>query len=89
MNGILKRDNLDHPDLGFAILPEYEGHSYAFEASDAVINWVRSQKIAPILYSMTLPSNQRSINLIERLGFKPEGTTVNQGSEVLLFKLEL
>ena len=33
--GILKRDFLDHADLGFALMPEYRGVGYALEAAQA------------------------------------------------------
>ena len=35
--GIVKRDGLSTPDLGFAMLPEMEGQGFATEASDFVI----------------------------------------------------
>ena len=37
MCGLVKRDNLPHPDLGYAFLPEYFGHGYAFEATQACL----------------------------------------------------
>ena len=33
MCGILKRDHLEYPDLGFAFLPQYRAQGYAYEAS--------------------------------------------------------
>lgn len=33
--GLLKRDALESPDIGFAFLSAYEGHGYAYEAASA------------------------------------------------------
>jgi len=33
MSGLIKRNYLEHPDIGFAFLPGYTGHGYAFEIS--------------------------------------------------------
>jgi ribosomal-protein-alanine N-acetyltransferase len=35
--GILKRDTLEHADIGFALLPQYFGKAYAYEAASAVL----------------------------------------------------
>src|ERR1043166_3210050 len=35
MCGILKRDTLPHPDIGFAFLPRYWNKGYAFESAAA------------------------------------------------------
>lgn len=35
--GLLKREALDYPDLGYAFLPEFWGKGYAMEAADAIL----------------------------------------------------
>ena len=37
--GLFKRENLEHPDIGFAALPEYYGKGYTVEAARAVMDW--------------------------------------------------
>src|SRR6478736_8102385 len=37
MCGILKRDSLENPDIGFALLPEFVGKGYAFEIALATV----------------------------------------------------
>ena len=39
--GLLKRDFLDHPDLGYAFLARHHGQGYAHEAATAVLRHAR------------------------------------------------
>src|SRR5438132_1673522 len=43
MCGILRRDYLEIPDIGFAFLPEYHGQGFAYEVANATINYAREQ----------------------------------------------
>lgn len=74
MCGILKRDELEYPDIGYAFLPEFWGKGYAGEASEAVlINAVDIHKLNTIL-AVTHPNNKASNNLLSRIGFKHTGS---------------
>lgn len=66
--GLVQRDYLDAPDLGFGFLPEVHGQGYAYEAAAAVIVWAQRQGWFE-LYGVTMPTNQRSIQLLTKLGF--------------------
>src|SRR5688572_17437404 len=37
MCGLLKRDALEHVDLGFAFMPDYRRQGYAFESASSVL----------------------------------------------------
>jgi [ribosomal protein S5]-alanine N-acetyltransferase len=67
---LIKREYLQHHDIGFAFLPEYSGKGYAFEASSAVINELSKIAIHSVLMAITVKDNSSSINLLERLGFR-------------------
>ena len=67
MCGLLKREELPDPDIGFALLPDYWNKGFAFEAAAAVLQDAR-QKLDRIL-AITTPHNAASIALLERLGF--------------------
>ncbi|NOQ72162.1 MAG: GNAT family N-acetyltransferase [Crocinitomix sp.] len=69
MCGLVKRDTLDSPDLGFAILPDYEGLGYVFEASQLTLDFAKETLQLPEILAITSPTNIRSQNLLERLGF--------------------
>ncbi len=70
--GLIKRDNLDDVDLGFAFLEKFRGQGYAGEASEAVLadawNRLRLKRIVAIIS----PENVASAALLERLGFRFE-----------------
>ena len=67
--GFLKRAELENPDFGFALLPEFMGFGYAFESSQAVLGYGISQFDFEVLDAVTTPENLRSIRLLEKLGF--------------------
>ena len=68
--GILRRDGLDAPDLGFAFLPEYRGQGYAFEAATAILSDAQTTHKLSRLLAITHPDNAASIALLGRLGFR-------------------
>jgi RimJ/RimL family protein N-acetyltransferase len=70
MSGILRRDNLEHPDIGFALLPEYQSQGYAFEIADAVLKYGKSDLQISTIFAITLPRNLKSIRLLERIGLR-------------------
>ena len=72
MCGLLKRDNLEHVDLGFAFLARYQGLGYAREAAAAALAEARSLGLAQVA-AITDPDNLRSIRLLESLGFQAAG----------------
>ncbi len=66
----LYRDKQEFPDIGFALLPEFEKQGYALEASQKYLDEIIAQKITPTVMGITLPENENSIQLLERLGLK-------------------
>lgn len=66
--GILKRDFLHHPDLGFALMPGYRGGGYAFEAAQATMEFARIGLKLSHVVAFTAANNTRSIKLLEKLG---------------------
>ena len=72
--GLLQRDNLPVPDLGFAFLPAARNQGYAAEAAQAVIKWGFSQLPLTRLAALTAPHNDASIGLLKKLGFVQVGS---------------
>lgn len=89
--GILKRDALPEPDIGFAFLPAYWSSGYAYEAASAVRTLARETFNLPRLLAIVSPGNARSIRLLERLGFTFDRLWSMPGDthEVKLFAADL
>jgi RimJ/RimL family protein N-acetyltransferase len=88
--GFLRRDYLDHPDIGFAFLPDYHGKGLAQESAQACLAYGRKKLKMNVIYAITLPSNQNSIKLLEKIGLtyvSPFNIPVNN-EELLLDRLE-
>jgi len=68
MCGFLKRDYLPAPDIGFAFLPAYSGKGYAFEIASAALHYAKESLEIKVIQAITLPTNERSIKLLERIG---------------------
>jgi ribosomal-protein-alanine N-acetyltransferase len=71
--GLVKRDALPDPDVGFALLPRFWNRGYAFEVTQAVMSYARSTLKLSKLLAVVKPDNASSIKLLERLGFCHEG----------------
>lgn len=72
MCGLVKRESLDDIDIGFALLPQFEGNGYAFEASEGVMKYAKDNLNLKKLAAITVPYNTSSIKLLEKLGMKFE-----------------
>ena len=79
----LKRNYLDHFDIGFAFLPAFTGKGYAYEAAEKVLSAVRKDH-SPVL-ATTLPGNQSSIQLLKRLGMHFKEEIRNKGISLLVY----
>ena len=88
--GLLKRDTLDHADIGFAFLARAARQGYAHEAATAVVGHARSLGL-PKLLAITTPTNRASQNVLGKVGLRfDKEITMPAGTEVLhLFVVEL
>lgn len=85
-SGLYKRDNLEHPDVGFAFLPEFGKKGYAFEAATAVMRYATEKMKLKTIVGITLPDNHPSIKLLQKLGLSEVGKyEYEDGEELLLF----
>ncbi len=85
--GLIKRDTLEHVDIGFAMLPENEGKGYGYESSVAVLKLAKEVFKLETIVAITLPTNAPSIKLIEKLGltYQKRVKPFDTEEELLLF----
>jgi RimJ/RimL family protein N-acetyltransferase len=85
--GLLKRDELEDVDLGFALLPAFRGKGYAFEAASAAMAYGRSVLGLNRIVAIASPANWVSARLLAKLGFQPEAKIRlgSDGPELQLF----
>jgi ribosomal-protein-alanine N-acetyltransferase len=90
MCGLLKRDWLPDPDIGFAFLPRFWSRGYAYESAAAVIDHGRRTWGVGRVAAITSPDNEPSIGLLKKLGFRFEREAVapGGGGEVKVFASE-
>jgi len=89
--GLFRRENLDDPDIGYGVLPEYCGKGYAYEAARAVMEHARADLDLPRLVAIISPDNEASIGLIRKLGLRFERMQRMQDEEdeVCIYGIEL
>ena len=68
--GLIDRDSLQHPDIGFALLDEYAGNGYVYEAARAVLDHAKKALMINKVCAITVAYNSRSINTLLSLGLK-------------------
>ena len=76
MCGLIRRDSLDFPDLGYAFLAKHHRRGYASEAGAAVLDDARKRRGVGRVVAITTLDNAGSIRVLEHLGFRDEGTLI-------------
>lgn len=89
--GLLQRDVLPNPDLGFAYLPAYRGQGYGIEAAAAALAYARKEFGIRRVLAFTSPENDRSMALLRKAGMRFEGTVrmAPDKEESRLFAVEI
>jgi RimJ/RimL family protein N-acetyltransferase len=72
--GFVRRDMLEHPDIGFAFLREYWSRGLAYEAASAMLEYGRGPLGLKVVLGITPPGNQASIRLLKKLGLRYQRT---------------
>jgi RimJ/RimL family protein N-acetyltransferase len=69
ISGLVRRETLPEPDIGFAFLPQFWRMGYALESGFAVMDFAKNQLALPGLLAITSPGNQGSQRVLEKMGF--------------------
>jgi ribosomal-protein-alanine N-acetyltransferase len=87
--GLVKRDGLNGPDIGFAFLSRFWSKGYAVESAAAVLKHAKQVLHLGRIVAITSPDNVQSIAVLEKIGLKFERTIrlVEHAPELKLFGL--
>lgn len=86
MCGLLRRDELPGPDVGYALLPAYRSAGYASEAVQAMLGFARGRGLEAV-YAIVSFGNAKSIGLLHRAGFADDGTIELRGETLRLLSI--
>lgn len=77
-----KREGLQlQPEVGWVLLPEAQGHGYAGEAVQKILDWF-ARPTSCIIH----PDNEPSLKLAARLGFLRGATTEYKGRPTVVYR---
>lgn len=88
--GLYDREGLEGIDIGFALLPQFEGQGYGFEAAERIKKAAFEEFGINQLQGITSQENIASQTLLRKLGFKQIGTTrlPDEKEDLFLFKTQ-
>ena len=91
ISGLIRRDHLEHPDVGFAFLRSARGQGFASEAMAGVLERARSHHGIEQLLAITDPENVASQRVLETAGFRFEREIQDpaDGTTLSLFQMDL
>jgi RimJ/RimL family protein N-acetyltransferase len=67
--GLVRREGLDTPDLGYAFIQKAWGRGYAQEAAAAILAHAQGPLGIPKLAAITKPENFASMAVLKKIGF--------------------
>jgi RimJ/RimL family protein N-acetyltransferase len=70
MCGFVRRDSLPGPDIGFALLPQYERKGYGYESAAAMMDYGRDALGFDEVLAITSQDNDASGRLLEKIGLR-------------------
>jgi len=89
MCGLIKRNYLEDVDIGYALLPQYEGNGYAYEIASATAAYAFNELQLLKLAAITDLHNERSVKLLEKMGFIFKEKITVKTEELMLFYKDL
>ena len=88
MCGVLRRDALPDPDIGFSFFPDYWSQGYAQESARAVMDHARQSLAIGRILAITTRDNEPSMRLLGKLGFRFDRMVTMGAEELRLFVSE-
>jgi [ribosomal protein S5]-alanine N-acetyltransferase len=83
-------DAIGRAEMGYTVLPQFRRQGYATEAAQAMIDWARVQHGVTHFYLSIAPTNEPSLAMAAKLGFKQVGEQIDEEDGLeLVFELVL
>ena len=83
--GAIKREYLEWPDMGYALLPEFFGKGYATESARVVLDYCHNQIGMDKVVAFTTLDNAESMHVLEKIGLKRDKVINIKDGERMLF----
>jgi RimJ/RimL family protein N-acetyltransferase len=85
--GLYDRDGIDGIDIGYALLPDFQGSGYAFEAVNKLKSLAFNQFGLSEIHAITNKENLPSQKLLKKIGlaFNSYITLPHRSKEIMLF----
>lgn len=87
--GLMKRENTDEIDLGYALMSDYHKQGYVLEAAKAVLEYAKNEIKLPHILGYTALDNTDSMNVLNKLGFSELGESKLVGYDTPSIKFSL
>lgn len=79
--GLVKRDGLEHPDVGYAFLERFWGTGLATEAAAACLEYGLKTLGLPVIVAITTPANASSQAVLRKIGLRDAGLVRIPGND--------
>lgn len=89
LSGLVRRDTLPGPDIGYAFLPRHWSKGYAVEACSAVRDHAMRTLGLPRLLAIVSPGNAASVKVLDRIGLRFQDTVRLGEDDLQLFALAI
>ena len=88
--GLTLREGMEHPDIGYSLLEQFEGQGYAYEAAEAALKYGFEIHKLDHIEAIVTNDNQRSLHLLKKLGmhYKKMINLPDDDEELLLFGID-
>jgi [ribosomal protein S5]-alanine N-acetyltransferase len=80
IGGFRKAETPGDCEVGYSVLPEFQGKGYATEATKAMIEWALAHPGVRTISAQTFPSLPKSIRVMEKCGMELVGAGDEEGT---------
>jgi ribosomal-protein-alanine N-acetyltransferase len=88
--GLTRRDGMEHADIGYSLLERYEGHGFALEAAQAVLDYGFEVHKLDHIEAIVTRDNHQSRHLLKKLEmyYKRLITLPNDEEKLMLYGID-